>query len=74
MNVALYYRVSTDEQSVEPQQQELRTHAQNRGWTVAAEFTDVISGSKASRASLDLMMARVRQKHFDAVMVVKMDR
>jgi DNA invertase Pin-like site-specific DNA recombinase len=74
MNVALYYRVSTDEQSVEPQQQELRTHAQNRGWTVAAEFTDVISGSKASRASLDLMMTRVRQKHFDAVMVVKMDR
>lgn len=74
MNVALYYRVSTDDQSVEPQQQELRTYAQTRGWTVAAEFTDIISGSKSSRVSLDLMMGRVRQKHFDAVLVVKMDR
>jgi DNA invertase Pin-like site-specific DNA recombinase len=74
MNVALYYRVSTDEQSVEPQQQELRGHAHTRGWAVTAEFTDVISGSKSSRASLDLMMSRVRQRHFDAVMVVKMDR
>lgn len=74
MNVALYYRVSTGDQTVEPQQQELRTYAQTRGWTVTAEFTDVISGSKSSRASLDAMMARVRQRHFDAVMVVKMDR
>lgn len=74
MNVALYYRVSTGDQTVEPQQQELRSYAQTRGWTVTAEFTDVISGSKSSRASLDAMMARVRQRHFDAVMVVKMDR
>lgn len=74
MNVALYYRVSTDDQSVEPQQQELRAYAQTRGWVVAAEFTDIISGSKSSRVSLDLMMSRVRQKHFDAVLVVKMDR
>lgn len=74
MKAALYYRVSTDDQTVAPQQQELRAYAKQRGWTVAAEFTDVVSGSKSSRADLDQMMARVRQREFDIVMVVKMDR
>lgn len=74
MNVALYFRVSTDDQSVMPQQQELRAYAQTRGWTVVGEYTDVISGSKSSRVSLDQMMGRVRQKQFDAILVVKMDR
>lgn len=74
MKAALYYRVSTEEQTVEPQQQELRAYAHQRGWKVEAEFTDVVSGSKSSRASLDLMMSRIRQRHFDVVMVVKMDR
>lgn len=74
MKTALYYRVSTGDQTVEPQQQELRNYALSRGWEVTAEFTDVVSGSKSSRVSLDLMMSRVRQNHFDAVLVVKMDR
>ena len=74
MKTALYYRVSTDDQTVEPQQQELRVYAQQRGWTVVAEFTDVVSGSKSSRVSLDLMMNRIRQREFDVVMVVKLDR
>lgn len=74
MRTALYYRVSTDDQTVQPQQQELRTYAQQRGWTVSAEFTDIVSGSKSSRVSLDLMMNRIRQKEFDVVMVVKLDR
>lgn len=74
MKTALYYRVSTDDQTVQPQQQELRAYAQQRGWTVIAEFTDVVSGSKSSRVSLDLMMGRIRQHDFDVVMVVKLDR
>jgi DNA invertase Pin-like site-specific DNA recombinase len=74
MKTALYYRVSTDDQTVQPQQQELRAYAQQRGWTVVAEFTDVVSGSKSSRVSLDLMMNRIRQRDFDLVMVVKLDR
>jgi DNA invertase Pin-like site-specific DNA recombinase len=74
MRTVLYYRVSTEDQTVQPQQQELRAYAQQRGWTVTAEYTDVVSGSKSSRESLDLMMLRVRQHHFDAVLVVKLDR
>lgn len=74
MKAALYYRVSTDDQTVQPQQQELRAYAQQRGWAVTAEFTDIVSGSKSSRVSLDQMMARIRLREFDVVMVVKLDR
>lgn len=74
MRTVLYYRVSTDDQTVLPQQQELRAYALQRGWTVTAEYTDIVSGSKSSRESLDLMMLRIRQHHFDAVLVVKLDR
>lgn len=33
LRVALYTRVSTDEQNTEGQEAELRDYAKNRGWT-----------------------------------------
>lgn len=74
MNVALYFRVSTTGQTVEPQQIELRRYCEARGWTVAAEFTDIISGTKSSRRGLDDLMAGVRGHAFEAVLAVKIDR
>lgn len=75
MNVAIYYRVSTGDQTIEPQQIELRKYAEQRGWTVGQnEFQDVISGSKSSREGLDQLMTLVRSKQIGAVLVVKMDR
>lgn len=74
MNVAIYYRVSTDDQSIEPQRRELHAYTQARGWNIVGEFTDVISGSKSSRVELDKLMNAVRLRGFDAVLVVKLDR
>lgn len=74
MNVAFYLRVSTDDQSVDPQRLELQRYAEGRQWVVKHELTDVISGSKSSRAGLDALMKLVREKAIDAVLVVKMDR
>lgn len=74
MKVALYMRVSTGEQTVEPQRLELQRYAEQRGWTVVQEFTDIISGSKSSRAGLDTLMSDVRGKKYEGVLVVKMDR
>lgn len=74
MNVALYLRVSTAEQTVEPQRMELQRYAEQRGWSISAEFSDVISGSKSSRAGLDSLMRVVRAKAVEGVLVVKMDR
>lgn len=74
MNVALYSRVSTAEQTVECQLIELRQYCSARNWTIVSEFTDVISGAKASREGMDAMMAAVRRKEFEAVLCVKLDR
>lgn len=74
IRLAIYARVSTENQSLEPQLLELRSAAAQRGWTVAHEITDIISGSKASRDGLDRLMAMVEAKAIDAIMVVKLDR
>lgn len=74
MKLAIYARVSTEIQSLEPQLLELRAHAANRGLKVAHEITDVISGAKASREGLDRLMAMVEAREIDAIMVVKIDR
>ncbi len=74
MNVALYARVSTEDQDCAVQLLELRAHCKQRGWTIAHEFTDTISGTKVDRAGLDQILALVRDHAIDAVCVVKIDR
>lgn len=72
--VAIYARVSTDEQSVELQLRDLREHAERRGWT-PREFVDQgVSGRRESRPALDELMREVRRKRFDVVLVWRFDR
>jgi DNA invertase Pin-like site-specific DNA recombinase len=74
MRVALYARVSTDEQEPENQLVELRRYAQARGWT-AVEFVDKgISGSKDRRPALDELVAAAKRRKFDAVVCWRLDR
>lgn len=72
--VAIYCRVSTQDQSCEPQLLELRAVAKQRGLIVSHEICDVISGSKSSREGLDRLMAMIRAGKVDTVLVVKIDR
>lgn len=72
--LAVYARVSTETQNLEPQLIELRAAAAQRGLSVLHEITDVISGSKASRTGLDRLMAMVEAREVDVIMVVKLDR
>ena len=65
IKLAIYARVSTENQSLEPQLLELRNAAKMRGLTVLHEITDVISGSKASRDGLDRLMAMVEAREVD---------
>jgi DNA invertase Pin-like site-specific DNA recombinase len=74
MNAALYMRVSTDDQTVEPQRTELRTFCQQKKWTITNEFEDVISGAKAEREGLAQLMEGVRSKKYDVVCIVRIDR
>jgi DNA invertase Pin-like site-specific DNA recombinase len=74
MRIATYYRVSTDDQTTEPQRLELLDYCRRRGWDSITEFSDVISGAKTARIGLDALMKGVRKHQFDAVLVAKLDR
>lgn len=75
MKVAIYARVSTNDQSTQMQTRDLLAYAESRGWKVHKVYEDVgISGSKASRPSLDKMMADAEAKKFDVVLVWRFDR
>lgn len=74
MRVAIYCRVSTDQQHLEPQLLELNAYAEARGWTVTQRVSDVISGSKSSRVGLDALMGSIRRKEIDCLLVVRIDR
>jgi DNA invertase Pin-like site-specific DNA recombinase len=75
MRVALYARVSTTDQSCEPQLHALREYAQRRGLEVVDEYVDHgQSGAKDRRPALDELVAKARVRAFDAVAVVKLDR
>jgi DNA invertase Pin-like site-specific DNA recombinase len=71
----LYARVSTSEQTVEPQLHALRGYAHARGLEIAGEFVDHgVSGAKDRRPALDRLMADGRRRRFDAVACVRLDR
>jgi putative DNA-invertase from lambdoid prophage Rac len=75
MKTAIYARVSTSDQDCGMQLRELREYSARRGWGVAGEYVDTgWSGAKASRPQLDRLMQDATKRHFDAVLVYKLDR
>lgn len=72
--VALYARVSTQDQTCENQLLELRRYAEARGWT-AVEYVDhAVSGAKDRRPALDQLTADVRRHKVSAVVCWRLDR
>lgn len=75
MRAALYSRVSTADQSVSMQLDELRAYCERRGFDVAEEYIDsAVSGTKESRPALNRLLADARRRTFDAVLVYRYDR
>lgn len=61
--IAIYARVSTDEQTVDPQLRDLREFAANKGWGDVTEFVDAgISGSKDSRPAWNELWDAIQKK------------
>ena len=71
---AIYYRVSTVDQSVDGQIAELREYADKRGFEVAGEYVDHCSGAARERPELVRMMGDVRLRKADIVLVWAFDR
>jgi len=71
---AIYARVSPADQHVETQLYDLRQFAEQRGYEITAEYTDIISGTKARRPGLDAMLKDARKHKFNVVLVAAFDR
>lgn len=82
MKVALYARVSKDEASIgrnqiqDPTNQLLpmRKFCESMGWHISEEFVDYMSGGVSNRPKFQEMLGRVRQRHFDLILVWALDR
>jgi hypothetical protein len=80
MRVALYIRVSTQEQaeegySISSQKQRLLAYCKARGWIVVSIFADPgESGSNLERPGIQRLISFVEEKKCDTVLVLKLDR
>ena len=67
--IAIYYRVSTSDQRPDAQVHELRDYAKKRRFEIVGEYVDTASGAAKSRPELDRMLADVRKRKADVVLV-----
>lgn len=75
--VALYTRVSTDSQTTENQERELREIATRSGWQIVEVYRDhAISGAKGrdQRPAFDALCKDATRRKFDMVMAWSVDR
>ena len=73
--VAIYARVSTDEQSVDAQLNDLRDFVANRGWKQVREYVDQgVSGSKDSRPAWNELWDHIQKGKVHILVVHALDR
>ncbi|WP_339911666.1 recombinase family protein [Symmachiella dynata] len=75
LKVAIYARVSTDEQSTDAQLRDLRQYAASRNWNDVREFIDEgVSGSKDSRPSWNSLWDALQKGQVNVLLVHALDR
>ncbi len=75
--IAIYTRVSTDDQTTENQERELRAVAKRQGWQVVKVYTDHgVSGAKGrdQRPAFNKMLEDAARREFDMVAAWSVDR
>ena len=72
MRVALYCRVSTDKQTTENQKLRLEEYANRLGYDYA--IFEEVESTRKTRPVKQALLAQLRAKMFDAVVVYKLDR
>jgi len=70
----LYARVSTSDQSCEHQLADLTAFAARGGYEVVATFTEIASGTLASRAARNRILDLAQARQIDAVLVTELSR
>ncbi len=72
--VALYTRVSTDEQKTDLQLMDLQEYVRRREYDIFNTYEDIISGATKERKALDQLFQDAKHRKFDIVLVWKFDR
>lgn len=72
--VAVYCRVSTQEQSTDLQREEIQRYVTAREWAVTAFYEDKATGTNANRPELKKLLNDARQRKFEIVICWKLDR
>ena len=72
--VAIYCRVSTDDQSCERQERDLRAFARRAGHRIVGVFKETASGAKNDRAERQKVMALAQAREIDAILVTALSR
>ena len=72
--VALYLRVSTEEQDTIMQRMELSEYATKRNWEIYDIYEEKVSGNSKSRPELDRLANDAKKRKFDIILVWKFDR
>ena len=74
MRVAIYARISTNDQNTIPMQiKKCSEYAKARGWTVSHIIKDIASGAK-QRPQRDDILKLARKRELDTIIVWKLDR
>jgi len=76
MKVAIYVRVSTQQQTTENQLLELYEVCDRNDWTIVEEYNETVSGTKSvdDRKELHRMLQDAARKKFDKVVIWSVDR
>lgn len=74
MKVAIYCRVSTDDQSCERQERELLAYAARANWEVIGVSIEIASGAKCDRSIRKQVIELARQRQIDGVLVSELTR
>ena len=74
MKVAIYCRVSTDEQHADKQEDICQEFCKRNDHEVFKVYTDIISGTTSSRPGFNELLKDMREFKFKGIVVTKLDR
>jgi DNA invertase Pin-like site-specific DNA recombinase len=74
MEVAVYARVSTEDQELQQQITSCRRFCEYKGYEVARVFSEKVSGAKAKRPQYLELVKELRQMQYGGVVVFRLDR
>jgi DNA invertase Pin-like site-specific DNA recombinase len=74
MKVAIYVRVSTDEQDLSSQLELCKKHCEIQGYEIYKIYQDIYTGTSDNRPAFNELLQDMRQYRFSMVVVTKLDR